>query len=118
MNLLSVLIIKVYRIVYFVTGLKVPSFIIALLYITVLHMIMIFGVALLLQDMLPTSIIINYFSPPYLYGIGAAIFAFNYFVTPPLSTIITDMNRASNYTLLIVYSAIAVILLGYELLTK
>ena len=117
MNTLSALIIKVYRLFYMITRLKLPAYIIALAYVTVLHLILILGLAVLLEDLVPSTIIIvNMFLSKKIYFIAAALFGINLAVCPSFKSIITDMSPGSSYTLLVMYTFIDVVLLGFEYL--
>ena len=116
MKLLSQLIIKVYRIIYSFIPFRLPSYLLALLYVTALHMVAIYGVALLCLEVAPTGIIIGYYHTRYVFGIALVLFAFNYFVTPSFSSIITEKNEGSNYSLILIYTGIDVVLLLFALL--
>lgn len=116
MNTLSVLIIKVYRLLFSITRLKLPSYILALLYVTVLHLVLILGIAVLLQDALPTAIVISWYFSKKIYLLAGALFGINFLVCPGFKSIITDMNEASSYSLLIMYTLVDVVLVGFEYL--
>jgi len=116
MNTLSVLIIKVYRIFYLITRVRRLAYILALIFVAVLHTIAILGFAVLLQDLGHMSAIINILTSKHAVLVVLLLTGVNYFFCPTFESIITDVNKASNYSLLVIYVLVDMVLLAFEYL--
>ena len=118
MKLLSILIIKVYRIIYSVIRLKFPAYLLALLYVTALHMMAIYGFALLGRELAPTQVIISLFSTRYVYLLALVLLGINYYVTPAFKSIIVENKGQSNNALVFLYTAIDLVFLLFAFLMQ
>lgn len=111
---MSHLIIKAYRTIYQLVGIKVIAFGLALIYITTLNLVTIYGLSLLLDSCLPTTIVLKLFSWPYFFITALAILLVNFFSTPPLQYIDVEKGKKRGNTPIIIYSVISLILFLYS----
>ena len=92
------------------------AYIISLVFVAALHTIAILGFALLLQDLGHTAFLINIITSKRVIGVLALLTAVNYIFCPSFKSIITDVNKASNYSLLVIYILVDLVLLAFEYL--
>ena len=102
------LIIDVYRAIYYVTGAKGLSLGVAIVYVSALNMIVLYGLGLLLEGWLPTSIVHKLFAFPYYFVTGAAMLGGMIWIRPPMKNITKEAKKATDYTFIIVYTVAAV----------
>lgn len=108
-------IIKIYRLLYRITKLKIISFFVAILYISTLNLLTLYGLCLLLEDLIPTSYILLLFSFPYVLISLFITMAINFFTTPPLHTISAEHKKIENYTPVILYTILSLLLFAYTM---
>jgi hypothetical protein len=109
-------IIKVFRLLYSITKLKLLSFIAALLFISVLNVITVYGLCMLLIDLVPTFYLLSAFRFPFVIPTIFAFVAINFFMLPRFGSVSSDYRKGENYTTLLLYIAITLILLAYTVL--
>lgn len=111
---MKALIVKLYRIIYHYTGVRSFSYIFSLSYITMLNLVTIYGLALLLEDWLPTAMVVKLFSFPMILITATGMLVVNYFTGPSVYYITSSekLNKV-NYTSVILYSAVTLLLFAY-----
>jgi hypothetical protein len=107
------LIADIYKIIYHITHVKSLSFIVALVYVTALNLISIYGLALLLSTWLPTKIILKLFVFPYSIIISALILLLNFQMIRPLKNMHNERKKMPFYPSIIAYTLITIILCLY-----
>ena len=107
------LIADVYKIVFGFTQSKVISLFTALAYITTLNVLLIYGLGILAEGWLPTSYVHIAFAFPYIIGVIAAMFIFNFVIMLPLQNLSRSKETGVMYAPLIVYTLAALILFVY-----
>ena len=107
------LIADLYKIIFRFTQNKVISLFSALIYFTVVNLILIYGLGILAEGWMPTSIVHTLFSFPYIIGVGAAMFVFNFVIMLPLQNLSRDKETGVMYAPLIVFTLAALILFIY-----
>ena len=107
------LIVDVYSIVYRVSGAKMFSVVIAVLYLTALNMIMVFGLGLLMNGWMPTSFVTKLFVFPYYFFTAALMLWITTRFKPSKKAIAKEAKKTTDYTFIIIYSLAALILLLY-----
>jgi hypothetical protein len=107
------LIADVYKIMYRYTQNKVISLFTALAYITTANLLLIYGLGILAEGWLPTSYVLIAFAFPYIIGVIAAMFIFNFVIMLPLQNLSRGKDASIMYVPLIVYSLAALILFFY-----
>ena len=110
---MKTLIIDVYRFVYRISGAKVFSVAIAVIYVTILNMIMLYGLGALLADWMPTRFIGSLFVFPYYFFTAALVFYITSRSKPTKKAIAKEAKKTKDYTFIIVYSVAALILFLY-----
>ena len=107
------LIVAVYRLVYNVTRFKVFSVVISVAYITLLNMVMIFGLGMLMEGWMPTSIVHKLFAFPYILFITALMTYLIIKVTPTRKTLSKDAKKVTKYTAVLIYTGLCLLVLAY-----
>jgi hypothetical protein len=111
------LIAGIYRVLFQLTGSKTFSLGFALVYLTTLNLCLIYGLCILLKDVLPTSAVLQLFSFPYIVISSAAMFGLNLMLAPSNNSLaLAEKRRKTNYSSLIIYSAASMLLLAYTML--
>jgi len=110
---MKTLIIDVYRFVYRFSAAKVFSVAVAVIYITILNMIMLYGLGALLAGWMPTSFIGKLFVFPYYFFTAALVFYITWKYKPTKKAIAKEAKKTKDYTFIIVYSLAALILFLY-----
>jgi len=107
------LIADIYKIIYRFTRVHSASFIFALVYVTTLNLISIYGLALLLSTWLSTKFILKLFVFPYLIIIAAIILFFNFRMMRPIKNMHKERKKMPYYPSIIAYTLITIILCLY-----
>ena len=107
------LIVAVYRLVYDVTRFKAFSVVIAVAYITLLNLVMIYGLGLLLEGWMPTSIVHRLFAFPYILFTTALMTYLIIKVTPTRKTLSKDAKKVTKYTAVLIYTGLCILVLAY-----
>ena len=107
------LIVAVYRLVYNVTRFKVFSVVVAVAYITLLNLVMIYGLGVLLEGWMPTSIILRFFVFPYILFTTALMTYVIIKVTPTRKTLSKDAKKVTKYTAVLIYTGLCLLVLLY-----
>lgn len=108
-------IIKTYRVLYNLIGIKPVAFTIALAYISFLNIVTLYGCCVLLRDVFPTEALFRLFEFPYVIGTGTVIMAINLVTTPPYYTIRVSEIKRENYALVVGYTLVAAALFAYTI---
>lgn len=109
--------LEAYKLLYFLTGSKVFSYYSAVVIVTVLNVIVLMGLSLLLDGVLPTKAILVIFKFPFYIATGVGLFLINLKVAP-MSFMELANHVQVRYLKLLVYVIVAVIILGYKMLLK
>ena len=108
------LIADIYKLVYKLTHNKAISFSFALIYISLLNVVVVYGLALLLRGLVPyVDFVVAVFHRPYTYGIFVLALALNFWLMTPLQNLNKEKGKPSSVTPIIVYSLVAVLLFFY-----
>ena len=107
------LIADLYKIIFRYTHNKVISLFSALIYFTVLNLILVYGLGILAEGWMPTSYVHILFAFPYIIGVSAVMFIFNFVIMLPLQNLSRDKETGVMYVPLIVFSLAAIILFIY-----
>ena len=107
------LIVAVYRLVYNVTRFKLFSLVVAIAYISLLNLIMIYGLGLLVEGWLPTSIVHKLFAFPYIIFSALLMTYLIYRATPNRKNLSKDAKKVTKYTAVIIYTALCILVLVY-----
>lgn len=110
---MKTLIIDVYRFVYKFSRAKMFSVGVAVIYITILNMVVLCGLCLLLEGWMPTSYMRKLFIFPYYLFTGAIMLYVTALFKPSQKAISKEAKKANNYTFIIVYSLAGLILFLY-----
>ena len=113
------LIADIYKILYALTGYKFISFVIALVYITALNLLTIYGLSTLLTGALPfAGTIQKLFNFPVILITGFAVLSINYWLMLPLENLSKERGAKIMYLPIIIYTVISAILFAYTLYNK
>jgi hypothetical protein len=107
-------IVRVFRIAYQITGAKLFSFIFALIYVTGLNLVTIYGLSLLLEGLFPTTFIVNLFSFPYIYVASIAMLGLVFAMAPSFTSISVERKKKPNYATVLIYSVVSLLLFVYS----
>ncbi len=108
------LIIDIYKIVFRLTKIKPLAIGVGLVYMTILSLIMIYGLGLLTEGWLPfMSIVHRLFSFPYYIATAIAVLGLTYWLMPPMSSISKESKKQSSPAMLIIYTLFALLLFAY-----
>ncbi len=107
------LIVAVYRLVYNITRFKVFSVVIAVAYITLLNLVMIYGLGVLLEGWMPTSIVHRLFTFPYILFTTALMTFLIVKVTPTRKTLSKDAKKVTKYTAVLIYTGLCILVFIY-----
>ena len=111
------LIADLYKIVYKITASKIISFFSALIYITLLNLLTIYGLGILLEDWLPELTYVHrLFAFPYNFGVGIAMLSFNFWLMLPLHKLSEEIEIKPMTRPIILYTVICALLYAYTLL--
>ncbi len=107
---MKTLIIDVYRFVYRISGAKVFSVAIAVIYITMLNMVMLYGLGALMVGWMPTKFVASLFVFPYYFLTAGLMLFLTIKYKPTKKAIAKEAKKTKDYTFIIVYSLAALIL--------
>ncbi len=107
------LIVAVYRLVYNVTRLKVFSVVISVAYITLLNLVMIYGLGQLMAGWLTPPIVLMLFRFPYIIFTTALMTYLIIKVTPTRKTLSKDAKKVTKYTAVLIYTGLCILVLVY-----
>ena len=109
--------LEAYKLLYFLTGSQVFSYYVAVVIVTVLNVIVLMGLSLLLDGILPTRALMVLFKFPFFIGTGLALFVVNLKVVP-LSFMELTNHVQVRYLKLLIYVIVAVLILAYKMVLK
>ena len=107
------LIVSIYRLVYNITRFKLFSFVVAIAYITLLNLVMVYGLGLLLEGWMPTSIVHKLFAFPLIIFTTGLMTYLIYKATPPRKSISKDAKKTTSYTAILVYTGLCALIFAY-----
>ena len=107
------LIVAVYRLVYNVTRFKVFSVVIAVAYITLLNLVMVYGLGQLMRGWLTPPIVLMLFRFPYILFMTALMTYLIIKVTPTRKTLSKDAKKVTKYTAVLIYTGLCILVLVY-----
>ena len=107
------LIADIYKIIYKRTENKAISLFSALAYISTLNLLILYGLGILAEGWMPTSLVHKLFAFPYIVVTSVAMFVFDFVIMLPLQKLSRDKESAVLYIPIIVYTLVAVILFVY-----
>lgn len=109
------LILGVYKAVYAVSKAKLLSLIVAIVYLTVLNMTLLYGLGYLLEDWLPvTAHLHKLFHFPVILATIVLMLGLSYYLSPSLNTITKETKKGISVTPIVVYTAISVLVYLYS----
>ena len=107
-------IIEAYRFIYRISGAKMFSVVTAIIYVTILNVIIISGLSLLLGGWIPIfNIVHKLFTFPYYFFSGALLFGLTIRFRPSKKAIAKEAKKAKDYTFILIYTLAALILFLY-----
>ncbi len=108
------MIADLFKVIYKLTNSKLISLPFAVLYISFLYLVTIYGLCFLLTDEVPIlGIIARLFRPPYGYGVFLLIAGFNFWLMLPLQNLTKDKNKPYSILTVAIYSIACFCLLIY-----
>ena len=108
------IITDVYNFAYKITKAKMFSVIFALVSVTALNFIIIYGVVILVDDWLPTGSIFMIFVFPYSLVTALILLLINFYIMSPAKKLGTLLkNKSSTIPPIIIYTGIAILLFLY-----
>ena len=107
------MIADLYRMMYNLTNNKLISLLFALLYITALNLLTIYGFGLLVEDWLPTSYVHTLFAYPFIVPIAIVAFVFNFVIMLPLQNLSMGKKTKPMIWSIIAYTAVSILLFLY-----
>jgi hypothetical protein len=110
---MKTLIVDAYRFVYRISGAKMFSVVIAIIYVSILNMVVLCGLSLLLEGLMPTSFIHRLFVFPYYFVTGALMLVVMFRYKPSKKAIAKEAKTTKDYTFIIVYTLASIILYLY-----
>ena len=113
------LIADLYKIAFKITESKIVSLFFSIGYISLLNLLSIYGLGILLEDMLPElSYIHLVFSFPYIIGIVLVMVSFNFWLMLPLHKLSEEFDVKPVLRPIIIYTVISAFLYAYTLLVN
>lgn len=107
------LLVDVYRLMFLITGAKMFSVVIAIIYVTLLNMVVLSGLSLLMQGWMPTAFIHKLFTYPYYFFTGVVMLGLMIKYKPSKKIIAKEAKKTKDYTFIAIYTAVALILYLY-----
>jgi hypothetical protein len=109
------LIADVFKIAFKITNSKLISLAFALIYITCLNLLTIYGLGLLLTELLPyIGKLFILFSRPYIYLTILVTLLINFLIMLPLQKLSREQEKPSSLSSIIIYSVISLLLFLYS----
>ena len=111
---MRVLITDIYKIIYQITRQKGLSLSFAIIYISILNLVAVYGLCYLLsgwQSLLGLVLII--FRKPYIYGVCLVTILINFFMMLPLQNLSKEKGKPTALSPLIIYSVASILLFIY-----
>lgn len=109
------LIVRVFRLSFRLTNLLLLSFIFSLAYVSLLCMMMMYGLTILADGIFPATLILKLFSFPYIYGTAATVLLLNYIIAPPWSYFLSKRERKTNYMPVMMYTLLSLLVFAFSL---
>ena|ERR1035437_8484579 len=110
---MKILILDLYRLIYRITGKNTLSIVITLVYITILNLIVAYGLGTLLPGSTTSEIIAILFRFPIYFATAIIMFLVNFWIMYPLKNIKKERNNKISYWGIIMYTCIALLLIAY-----
>jgi hypothetical protein len=105
----------IYNLVYRVSGNKPLAFGFAVIYVSLLNLVLLYGFSLLMKDLFP---VVGLLTPLFRFPINifalALMAGLTFWLMPSRETIAKESKRVKKYTPLIVYTAIALLIFAYS----
>ena len=107
-------IIDAYRFIYRISGAKMFSVVVAIIYVTILNVIVISGISLLIEGWIPIfGTVHKLFVFPYYFFTGAVLFGLTIWFRPSKKAIAKEAKKTKDYTFILIYTFAALILFVY-----
>lgn len=108
------LITSVYRFIYNLTRFKLFSLVIAIAYVSLLNLVMTYGLSLMLRDWLtPLGFLLKLFSFPVIIFTTGLMVYLVYRATPAKKTLAKDAKKSQSYTAILVYTGLCILVWVY-----
>jgi len=108
------LIVDMYRLIFRATGIKFLALVISLLYMTVLNLVMIYGLGLLMEGLFPfMSVVHKMFAFPYILATSVGVLLVTLWLMPSVSSITKEGKKAASPLALILYTIFSLMLFAY-----
>jgi hypothetical protein len=109
------LIADIYRITLRITGNKLFSLLCALLYVSTLNLIILYGIILLLQDWMPgMSMVVKIFAFPNNILMAIFMMCIDFLIMLPLRYLLKDIRKHASIIPVVVYSFVSLLVLLYS----
>lgn len=109
------LIAGIYNLVYRATGIKPIAFVFALVYVSLLNLVLLYGFSLLMKDLFPfVGLLTPLFRFPIIIGTLALMLGLTFWLMPSWETITKEGKKVKKYTPIIVYTAVALLIFAYS----
>ncbi len=107
------LIVAVYRLVYDVTRFKLFSLVVAIAYISLLNLVMIYGLGQLMAGWLTPPFVLKLFKFPYIIFTALLMTYLIYRATPNRKNLSKDAKKVTKYTAVMIYTGLCILVLAY-----
>jgi hypothetical protein len=108
------LITDIYKIIYKLTKHKLTSLSVAILYISTLNIITLYGASFLLRGLVPYIQLVGIaFRRPYIFGTILLIVGLNFWSMLPLQNLSKEKSKPATIGSIVVYSFISLLLFAY-----
>lgn len=107
------LIAKIYRFLYQITGSQYLSLALAIIYISALNLLTVYGLASLVTEWLPSEPLLHLFMFPFVWGLAVVMMVINLAIMMPLNGLFREKHSRTTYAPVLLYSAIALVLYIY-----
>ncbi|MES2701819.1 MAG: hypothetical protein V4649_04225 [Bacteroidota bacterium] len=112
---MKVLVAGVFNVIYKVTGSKPVSFVLALIYVTVCNLVIVYGIGLLFKELVSLAgLILVLFSFPIIIVTTLAMAGFVFWAMPSWDSIAKEGKKVRAYTPLVMYTAIGLLVFFYS----
>ena len=99
------------------TGTRSIAYFAALSFVSILSIITIKGLAVLLSDILPTGIIVQLLTPPYMFFTGTGIFLLNMWAAPQSRFVVKENTSTLSYSKVAISIAIPLVVCAYLIIS-